>query len=387
MNTNGHSRQVPFVDLAVQHQALETEINEVISKVLHRTNFILGDDVALFEQEFADFCETGYAVGADSGTSALELALRAYGIGPGDEVITVANTFIASALAISYTGATPVLVDIDPQTYNMDVSLIESAITPRTKAILPVHLYGQPADMDAILEIANQYELVVIEDACQAHGARYKGKRAGSIGHAAAFSFYPAKNLGACGDGGIVVTNDAQTAQSIRLMRNYGSTKKYEHMVQGFNRRLDTIQAAILRVKLRELENWNQARRRHAALYNQLLSDFDGSIILPTEADFAESVYHLFVVRTDDREALQAYLQQAGISTGIHYPIPVHLQPAYQNLGYQKGDFPITERYAEQILSLPMYPELTPDLIEAVVKAVGNYMIAHSPINASQPSV
>jgi len=369
--------RVPFVDLAAQYATIEDQVGKAMASVLRRTNFILGQDVDLFEKEFAAFCEVEHAIGVDTGTSALELILRACDIGPGDEVITVVNTFIATTLAISYAGAVPVLVDADPQTYNIDVSKLEEAITPRTKAIIPVHLYGQPADMDPIMEIAQRHGLKVIEDACQAHGARYKGRRAGSLGHAAAFSFYPAKNLGAYGDGGIIVTDDEQVDQRVRMLRNYGQREKYNHLVCGFNRRLDTLQAAVLRVKLGYLDEWNDARRRHAGRYKQLLASTP--LALPPEADYAESVYHLYVVRTDNREVFMDYMQEQEISTGIHYPIPVHLQPAYQELGYGKGDFPVSERYAEQIVSLPMYPELTPEFIdhvaEAIEQAAGQYSL------------
>ena len=280
---------------------------------MRRTDYILGKDVALFEEEFAAYCETKYAIGVDSGTSALELILRAYGIGPGDEVITQANTFIATTFAISYCGATPVLVDIDPETQGIDVSLIEAAITPRTKVIMPVHLFGHPVDMDPIMDIADRHGLIVIEDACQAHGARYKGKRAGSIGHAAAFSFYPAKNLGAYGDGGGIVTNDGLIDTSLRLLRNYGQAQKYHHDLLGYNRRLDTLQAAVLRVKLRHLDKWNAARREHAALYDRLLAGSE--VVAPVVADYAEPVWHLYVVRTSDRAGLQKHLSERGIST------------------------------------------------------------------------
>ncbi len=364
--------QVPFVDLAAQYTILADEINAAMSNVLRNTSFILGQDVNLFEQEFAAYCEAEYAVGVDSGTSALELILRAYDIGPSDEVITVANTFIATTLAISYTGATPVLVDIDPKTYNIDVSQIEDAITPRTKAIMPVHLYGQPVDMDSILAIAHRHDLLVFEDACQAHGARYKSERAGSLGDAAAFSFYPGKNLGAYGDGGMVVTNDEHVADTVRMLRNYGQREKYHHLIRGFNRRLDTLQAAILRVKLRYLEEANAARRQHAKLYNELLAD--QAVTPPVEADYAESVYHLYVIRVADRDGLAAHLKNRGVATGIHYPIPIHLHPAYRDLGHKKGDFPISERYAEQILSLPMYPELERDAIIYVANAIKDFV-------------
>lgn len=314
---------VPFVDLSAQHKTIATEVEQAISGVLQRTDFILGESVAQFESEFAARCGVEHGIGVDSGTSALELALRACGIGPGDEVITAANTFVATALAISYTGATPVLVDIDPQTYNIDPARIESAITARTKAIMPVHLYGQPADMDSILDIAQQHGLIVIEDACQAHGASYKGKPAGSLGHAAAFSFYPAKNLGAYGDAGMVVTHDAEIAEQVRLLRNYGSLKKYHHEVRGYNRRMDTLQAAILQVKLQHLPAWTNARRQHAQAYLEQLQDHD--LGLPHEAHDVQHVYHLFVVRSQNREQLQAHLKDHQIATGIHYPIPLHL--------------------------------------------------------------
>lgn len=366
MNTH----TVPFVDLSAQYASIKEEVNQAIAGVLERTDFILGRDVERFEAEFASFCGADYAVGVDSGTSALELALRALGVGPGDEVITAANTFIATALAISFTGATPVLVDVDPHTYTVDAAALKEAITPRTKAIVPVHLYGQPTDMDPILELAEQHALAVVEDACQAHGATYKGRRAGSLGHAAAFSFYPGKNLGAYGDAGAVVTNDAKVAESLKMLRNYGSAKKYHHETLGFNRRLDTLQAAVLRVKLRYLDAWSDARREHAALYTQLL---EGSVVTPTRAAYASPVYHLYVVRVQERERFQAHLSNQGISTGIHYPVPVHLQPAYEDLGYKRGDFPITERYAQEIVSLPMYPELTPSLITRVADAVKSY--------------
>jgi len=368
---------VAFVDLRAQYQslALAAEVKQAISVVLERGDFVLGREVSLFEEEFAAYCEAEYAVGVDSGTSALELALRAFDIGPGDEVITAANTFIATAFAVSYTGATPVLVDVDSQTYTIDVSLLESAITDRTRAIIPVHLYGHPADMDPIMEIAAKHGLVVIEDACQAHGARYKGKRVGSLGNAAAFSFYPAKNLGAYGDGGMVVTNDEQVAGSLRVLRNYGQREKYHHMVQGYNHRLDTLQAGVLRVKLKHLNAWNAARRQHAKLYRELLAH--SPVVLPVEASCAEAVYHLYVIRVQDRDGLRVYLQDRGVATGIHYPIPIHLQPSYRALGYKKGSFPVTERCAEQILSLPMYAELTPASIEYVAEAIRTFVSEH----------
>ena len=372
--------QVPFVDLAAQYRAIADEINETTSRVIQKADFILGREVRLFEEEFAAFSEARYAVGVDSGTSALELALRAYDIGPGDEVITAANSFIASALAISHAGATPVLVDVDPFTHTIDVTGIERAITSRTKAILPVHLYGHPAHMDPIRQLAEQHGLIVIEDACQAHGARYKGRRAGSLGHAAAFSFYPGKNLGAYGDGGMVVTNDADIRKRLEMLRNYGQEEKYHHLTQGFNRRLDTLQAAVLRVKLKYLEKWNAARRWQAELYHRLLAGT--ALVLPSEAVGAQSVWHLYVIRTEHRDKLKEYLASRGIAAGIHYPVPIHLQPAYKNLGYKRGSFPVTEQYAQRILSLPMYAELTPELIEYVSKTILTFLSANQDSHA-----
>ena len=369
--------QVPFVDLAAQYASIAQEIDTAVSKVIRETDFILGREVRLFEEEFARFCEAQYAVGVDSGTSALELALRAYDIGPGDEVITAANSFIASALAISHAGATPVFADIDADTYTIDVAAVEKAITPRTKAILPVHLYGQPADMDPLMELARRHKLVVIEDACQGHGARYKGRRTGSLGHAAAFSFYPGKNLGAYGDGGAVVTNDPAIAKKLEMLRNYGQQEKYHHMFRGYNRRLDTLQAAVLRIKLQHLEKWNAARRQHAARYRLLLEK--SQIVTPIEAQYAESVWHLYVVRVRERDGLKDHLSSRGINCGIHYPVPIHLQPAYRDLGYKKGDFPVTELYAHTIISLPMYAELTPELIARVAEAACEFADRNRP--------
>jgi len=359
--------KVPFVDLTAQYAAVGAESMRVADRVLRDAEFILGRDVDSFEDEFARYCECRHGVGVDSGTSALELALRAYRIGPGDEVIVPANTFIATALAVTCAGATPILADIDPLTYTLDVSRLEAAVTPRTRAVMPVHLYGQPADMDPILDIARRRGLVVIEDACQAHGARYKGRRVGSLGHAAAFSFYPSKNLGACGDGGMVVTNDPDAAGSLRMLRNYGQVRKYHHAVLGFNRRLDNLQAALLRVRLKYLDEWNDSRRRRAEIYGRLLGS---AVVTPAVADYAEAVWHLYVVQTENRDSLQEVLNERGIATGIHYPIPIHLQPAYRGLGYRKGDFPVTERISDRILSLPMYPELSMAAVEEVASAV-----------------
>jgi dTDP-4-amino-4,6-dideoxygalactose transaminase len=362
---------VPFADLAGEHRALEAAIGGAVQRVFRDADFILGKELALFEEEFAAFCEVERAVGVDSGLSALELILKAYRIGPGDEVITAANSFIASALAISSTGARPVLVDVDPETYTMDPSGLRAAITPRTVAIMPVHLYGCPANMDAILDVARRHALLVIEDACQAHGARYRGGRTGSLGDAAAFSFYPAKNLGACGDGGMVVTSNAYVAEYVAMARNYGQREKYRHEIRGHNHRLDTLQAAILRVKLQRLEDCNAARRDHARRYSELLENSEA--VVPTIPPWAEPVWHLFVIRHQDRDAVMTWLAQHGIVTGIHYPTPIHLQEAYCDLGYHKGDFPVAEAYAEQILSLPMYPGLAPQMIEYVAKVITEF--------------
>lgn len=365
--------QVPFVDLTAQYQSIASAVHSAIDQVLQRTDFILGQDVEAFESEFAAYCGVRYGIGLDSGLSALELLLRAYDIGPGDEVITPANTFIATALAISGVGATPVLVDINPQTYMIDVNAIRAAITPRTKAIMPVHLYGHVADMTPLMALATHYGLVVIEDASQAHGARYSGVRTGALGHAAAFSLYPAKNLGAYGDAGVAVTNDADIARKLRLLRNYGSIQKYQHEIQGFNRRLDTLHAAVLRVKLGHLDSWNAARRRHAQSYTALLQG--APVVCPITSPQVEPVYHLYVIQAAERDGLQAFLRQCGIATVIHYPTPIHLQPAYSGLGYRQGDFPITESYTQQILSLPLFPELTATQIEYVAANVLHFVV------------
>jgi dTDP-4-amino-4,6-dideoxygalactose transaminase len=377
--------QVPFVDLAAQYRTIAAEILEATSRVIQEADFILGREVVLFEEEFAAFCEVKYAVGVDSGTSALELALRAYDIGPGDEVITAANTFIATALAISHTGAKPVLVDVDPLTYTIDVRGIRKAVTRRTKAILPVHLYGHPAHMEPIRQLAEKFGIVVIEDACQAHGARYKGKRAGSLGDAAAFSFYPGKNLGAYGDGGIVVTNDREVAKRLEMLRNYGQKEKYHHLFRGFNRRLDTLQAAILRVKLKYLEKWNAARRSNAKLYRDFLEGTD--VGTPAETREVESVWHLYVIRSEHRDMLRERLVSEGISASIHYPVPIHLQPAYRDLGYKRGDFPVTEGLAARILSLPMYAELTSEQVELAAVTIREFMSASTNGQSRSPVV
>ncbi|MFN8497373.1 MAG: DegT/DnrJ/EryC1/StrS family aminotransferase [Anaerolineae bacterium] len=362
---------VKFVDLGRQYEAIKTEVDAAIARVLRRTDFVLGDDVFRFEEEFADYCGVRYAVGVDNGATALELGLRALGIGPGDEVLVPANSFIASATAVSFAGATPVFVDVSPVSYNMSAGLLVDHITPRTKAIVPVHLYGQPADMDGVMAVAERYGLFVVEDACQAHGARYKGQRVGSFGNVAAFSFYPGKNLGAYGDGGVLVTNDRHVAEQATLLRNCGQREKYNHVMLGGNHRLDTLQAAVLRVKLRYLDCWNDHRRHCAALYDELLEDTE--VITPAASAGVEHVYHLYVVQGSGRDNLQAYLKARGIATGVHYPIPIHLQPAYAHLGYKPGDFPITEYAAARSLSLPMFPELTDSEVMFITDTVAAF--------------
>ena len=359
---------VPFVDLKSQYRSIKPEVREAIDRVLESQHFVLGPEVKAFEDEFARFAGAQHAVGVNTGTSALHLALLAAGIGPGDEVITVPFTFVATVAAIVYCGATPVLVDIDPVTYTMDPRQIEAAITPRTKAILPVHLYGQVADMDPFMEIARQHDLRVIEDACQAHGAEYRGRRAGSIGDLAAFSFYPGKNLGAYGEGGAVTTNNAEYARTIRMLRDWGAERKYFHQLKGFNFRLEEIQAAVLRVKLRHLEDWTEARRAHARRYAEVLAM--APVRTPAEMDYGRHVYHVYAVRTADRAGLQQILNDRGVQTGIHYPIPVHLLEAHADLGYTEGDFPHSERAAAEVLSLPMFAELTDEQLLQVAEAI-----------------
>jgi len=366
--------KLPLVDLKAQHAAIAADVQAAIDRVMTKGDFILGADVEAFEHEYAAYCEAKHCVGLDSGMSALELGMRAMDIGPRDEVITPAGSFIASSSAISFTGATPVWVDVDPRTYNIDPQLIERAITPRTKAIMVVHLYGQPAAMDPILEIARRHNLPVIEDACQSHGARYKGRRTGSMGAFAAFSFYPAKNLGAYGDAGALTTNDAGLAERVRMMRNYGQRAKYDHVYLAWNRRLDTLQAAVLRVKLRHLDQWNEARKRVASLYGELLAG--SGVVLPRTGAGAEHVYHLFVIQVDERPRVQEELAAHGISTGIHYPLPIHLQEAYRAAGFGPGAFPVTEAAAKRVLSLPMYPELTEDGVRRVAAALSEAVSA-----------
>ena len=359
---------IPFVDLKAQYAGIKDEVNAAIQGVLDSCQFTLGSEVAKFEEEFAAFSGAEIGIAVNTGTSALHLALLAADIGPGDEVITVPHTFVATVAAVRYTGATPVFVDIDPVTFNMNPELVEAAITPRTKAVLPVHLYGQAADMDPIVEVARRHNLVVIEDAAQAHAAEYKGRRVGSLGDMACFSFYPGKNLGAYGEGGMVVTNNDKYARTIRMLRDWGAEQKYNHVLKGYNFRMEGIQGAVLRVKLKYLESWTEGRRSAAARYNDLLAGSDYST--PAEMAHNRHVYHVYAIRTSNRQAVQESLQQQGVQTGIHYPTPVHLLPAHEDLGYQRGQFPHAEAAAAEVLSLPMFPELTKEQTSQVADAL-----------------
>ena len=390
---NNHSQNIPFLDLVTPHVELEQELTAVFQQVIRSAGFIGGPMVENFEKEFAAFCHTERAVAVNSGTDALRFALMAAGVKAGDVVVTVPHTFIATTEAISQAGALPEFVDIDERTYNMDpeklreyletqctVSEEGKLISKRSNrpvtAIVPVHLYGQMADMDAILELADQHRLVVVEDACQAHGAEYFSRkqnrwfRAGSMGRAAAFSFYPGKNLGACGEGGAITTNDAKLADTCKMIRDHGQAKKYYHDIEGYNGRLDSIQTGILSVKLKHLAGWNAKRRERAAEYNRLVAESEAGIQTPYEPSWSRAVYHLYVVRTEDREGLMAHLGKAGIGTGIHYPIPLHRQRAYKDLGYKVGDFPVCERIAAEIVSLPMFPNLTSEQQTRVVHEI-----------------
>ena len=396
------SAKVPFVDLVTMHRQLETELLDVCKRVIESAGFIGGPEVEGLEKEFAEFCGTKYCVGVNSGTDALRFALMAVGVQPGDIVLSVPNTFIATTEAISQAGARPDLVDIDPVTFNMDSEKLRSyletrcAVDARTgryvhktlgkpvTAVVPVHLYGQMADMDPILELAEKYKLTVVEDACQAHGAEYFSKKqnrwlkAGSVGRAAAFSFYPGKNLGACGEGGAITTNDEAVTHQSKVLRDHGSAKKYYHEVEGYNGRLDSIQAGMLRVKLKHLARWNEQRRGSARLYDELLAPMSGSVAAPAEAPNSKSVYHLYVVRTPFRDELQKHLSEAGVGTGIHYPVPVHLQRAYASMGWKKGDFPESEAAAEQILSLPMFAGLLRDQQRHVVETISQFAASYA---------
>jgi dTDP-4-amino-4,6-dideoxygalactose transaminase len=364
--------KVPFLDLKAQYHSISEEIDIALHQVIGTTAFSGGPFVTRFEEQFAEFCQCKYAVGVGSGTEALWLALLALGIGQGDEVITVPNTFIATVEAISLCGATPVFVDVDEQSCTMNPLLLEAAITPRTKAVIPVHLYGQMADMDPIMDIARKHGLFVVEDACQAHGAEYKGRPAGSLGDAGCFSFYPGKNLGAYGEAGGVVTSHPEVDQKIRKLRDHGQSRKYFHEVIGVNSRMDGLQGAVLGVKLRHLPDWNEARRRNAELYRTMLRGVDG-LSLPIEMDYAKHIYHIFAVRVRNRDAFMAALTQQDIGCGIHYPVPIHLQEAYGFMGMARGSFPLAEKCADEMVSLPMFPELTEEQIELVADVISRY--------------
>jgi len=353
---------IPLVDLQAQYAAIKPEIQDAINRILDNTSFILGDEVDAFEAAFAEFIGAKHAIGVSSGTAAVHLALAVAGVKPGDEVIVPANTFIATAEPIVYLGASPVLVDVDPVTYTMDLAEAEAAMTDKTSAIVPVHLFGHATDMDPILDMANERGLKVVEDAAQAHGAQYKGRGVGSIGDVACFSFYPGKNLGAYGDAGAVTTNDDDLAEQVRMLRNHGRASKYESLTIGYNARIDALQAAILAVKLRHLPDWNDARRRHAQAYNERLADLDAA--LPTEAEWAKHVYHIYAIQVDNRDDVLAKLKDRGIGAGIHYPVPLHMQPVFEHLG--QGPFPAAERAAERMISLPLYAELTDEQIDYV---------------------
>jgi dTDP-4-amino-4,6-dideoxygalactose transaminase len=394
--------KIPFVDLVTMHRELEPELTAVFKRVIETAGFIGGPEVEGFEREFAQFCDTKHSVGVNSGTDALRFALTAAGVQPGDIVLTVPHTFIATTEAISQTGARPDFIDIDRRTYNMDpeklrqyleTSCVLDKITGRyihrtlgkpVTAVVPVHLYGQMADMDAILALAEQYKLIVVEDACQAHGAEYFSKRknrwlkAGSVGRAAAFSFYPGKNLGACGEGGAVTTDDPDLARKVAMLRDHGQSKKYYHDVEGYNGRLDSLQAGLLRVKLKHLARWNEQRSQCAQRYNEMLASMSGFVTLPYEPSSSRAVYHLYVVRTQNRDELQKHLNDAGVGTGIHYPIPVHLQAAYSSFGWKKGDFPESEEAAEQILSLPMFAGLTADQQKRVAERISQFAASYA---------
>lgn len=364
----GSKTLVPFVNLPATHQALEQEILAAITPLIRNAEFIMGKAVHEFEKDFADYIGTKHCVSLNSGTAALHLALMALGVGPGDEVITAANTFIATVEAVSFVGATPVFVDCDPATYNIDVTKLEKAITPKTKVIIPVHLYGCPADMAGVLAVAKKHNIKVLEDAAQGHGARYNGQRVGTFGDIAAFSFYPGKNLGAAGDGGAVATDDAELARHVRLIREHGSEKKYVHEIIGHNFRLDTLQAAVLKVKLPHLEKWNDQRRAAAAYYTKNLLEL--GLKVPIEPANTEHVYHLYVIQVRDRDKVQAVLAENGVQSGIHYPNPIHLQKAYAHLNLKPGSFPVSEQAAPHILSLPMFPEITREQQDIVLDSL-----------------
>ena len=366
---------IPFVDLQAQYRSIKGEVDDAIGRVLASAAFVMGREVATFEAAFAEYTGARHCVCVSNGTAAIQLALTACGIGAGHEVIVPANTFFATAEAVSNAGATPVFVDVDPVSYTIDPTKIEAAVTPRTRAIIPVHLYGQAADLDPIFAIAARNNLTVIEDAAQAHGSLYKGRRVGALGRAGCFSFYPSKNLGAYGEGGAVTTDDGEVARRVRRLRDHGSARKHTHEVVGHNFRLDELQGAVLAVKLRHLDRWNEMRRTMAALYSRWLPASE-KLQLPRELDYAHHVYHLYVAQADERDQLSEALKAAGIETGIHYPVPIHLQPAFASLGYGAGDLPEAERQARRVISLPMFPELTEEQVRRVAEAIGRQLRA-----------
>ena len=359
---------IPLVDLQAQYDSVGAEIEAVVVRVLRSGRYALGPEVEAFEREFADYCRAGFGIGVHSGTSALHLALCAAGVGPGDEVITVPFTFVATVSEILKTGATVRFVDIAPDSFTLDPARLADVVTERTKAVIPVHLYGQPADMDPILDVARAHGLTVIEDAAQAHGGRYKNQPVGSLGSMACFSFYPSKNLGACGEGGMIVTDDPELAQKMRLLRNWGHTERYRHVVAGGNHRLDAVQAAVLRVKLRHLDSWNTSRRAVAEQYNQLLADLE--VTTPPTMSYATHVHHIYAIRVARRDAVLQALHAGDIGAAVHYPAPIHLHPAYEELGYPRGQFPEAERAADEVISLPMFPELSEDAVTTVGEGV-----------------
>jgi len=363
---------IPLVDLKAQYRLIQPDIDQAIQRVLENTSFIMGQEVSKFEAAFANYCGAQYCIGLNSCTGALELALRGLEVGPGDEVITASHTFAATAEAICIVGARPVFVDIDPQTYTLDIEQVTAAITPATRAILPIHIYGQPADMDGISNLAQAHNLVIVEDAAQAHGATWQGRPTGSLGHAGCFSFYPGKNLGAYGDGGAVVTDDEALAQRIQRLRNHGRSSKFVHEEIGYSDRLDGLQAAILSAKLPYMDQWTAARRHLAKRYTLLLNDCE--VVLPYVDSRADSCWHLYVICTPQRDAMLDFLQEHGIGAGLHYPIPLHLQPAYAHLGYSQGDFSVTEHVANSCLSLPLYPEMTDTQLERVVALIYTFL-------------
>ncbi len=364
--------KIPLVDLKKQYDSIRDEIDSAISQVINKSAFILGEEVSSFEENFAKFCQAKYAVGTSSGTSALQLALTCLGVSKGDEVITTPFTFIATTESVLELGAKPVFVDIEKDTYNLDVNRVEKSITKKTKAIIPVHLYGHPVDLDALIDIAKKYKIAIIEDACQAHGALYKGRKVGSIGDVGCFSFYPGKNLGCYGDGGILVTNDEEIYKKALLFRDHGKSDKYTHIIHGYNFRLDAIQAAVLKVKLKYLDGWNNKRRKNAEIYNNRLSGLR-TVIKPIEKDYAKHIYHLYVISIKERDKLKSFLKENDVDSGIHYPIPLHKQPVYAGMKLCDKSLPVSDKCSESVISLPMYAELNESQIEKIYSLIKRF--------------